>query len=106
MGRNTLVLPASALPRTLVPLLVRAGVLYVLLRALLAGVSLVATGETGGSPDSPLGTVIATIVGLVDIRRRGEFVLWYNLGVGRWQIAMLYMSIAALGESLVVALSR
>jgi lipopolysaccharide export LptBFGC system permease protein LptF len=48
--------------------------------------------------------VICAVVGIVDLRRRRETMLWENLGVSTLQLASLFMLVAAIGE-LLLALS-
>ena len=64
-------------------LLARYAVLWVLLRSLASLALLVAGGSLGPSPGFSLRfAVLLAVVAYVDLRRRGERILWANLGVG------------------------
>lgn len=84
-------------------LLLRALVGYPLLRALLVVVALI-VGSVGGRGaadglESPVGVVVlAMVLGAVDIRRRGESILWANLGHSPLIAPCLFGAVALLGE--------
>jgi hypothetical protein len=88
---------ARSLPRTLAT---RAATLWVLVRMLIGVVFLLA--RTGGGaaprPNPVLVIAICTIVGIVDLRRRGEETLWSNLGVSRTQLVLVFVATAIVGE--------
>ncbi|MEO6526253.1 MAG: hypothetical protein ABIP93_06485 [Gemmatimonadaceae bacterium] len=78
-------------------LAMRAVVLWLLLRASLSMVLMVLSGLL---PNPIAIIVICTIVGIVDIRRRRETMLWHNLGVSTTQLASLFLLTAVTGEML------
>jgi hypothetical protein len=87
----------------------RAGVGYVLLRALLVAVTALlaefAGREAAASLSSPLGVVlISAAVGYADVRRRGELLFWANLGFPSAVPASIFALAAILGESLLYVL--
>jgi hypothetical protein len=98
--------------RALAPLRIialRAVVGYPMLRALLFVISALASAFAGQPViedfESPLGVVlIAAALGVVDIRRRGEAMLWGNLGFSQWTIAAIFAAAATLGEIVLRAL--
>ncbi len=86
-------------------LALRALVGYPLLRALvlvIAALLVTFAGEGAGDGlESPIGVVIlATAVGAADIRRRGESMLWANLGYPRVVTVGIFGVVALLGEIL------
>jgi hypothetical protein len=99
--------------RALAPLrilLLRALVAYPLLRLLLFVVTAIVADIAGGSVadglESPLGVVLlAMALGAVDIRRRGETILWADLGYSPIVAPSLFALTAMLGE-LLLALVR
>ena len=104
---TTLALPRAALRA----LLLRAGVLWVLLRMLLVAASLLAA-LTRDDPvevaKSALGNpvqvvVLCTVVGLIDVRRRKEIALWNNLGLSSTQLTLLFALVATVAELLLAA---
>jgi hypothetical protein len=87
-------LPGAALRA----LLLRAIVLWILVR-LLVGVAAAIVAEDGQSLNSPLGIImICGAIGLVDIRRRHERALWANLGISLVAIGIVFASIATIAE--------
>ena len=83
-------------------LLLRAAVLYGLLRALLQVSGVLSERVGAPSADSPTGIVILTmILGYIDLRRRREVTLWSNLGFSPVTITGIFASVAAIGEVLV-----
>lgn len=93
----------SALQRfePLMPLAIRALILYVLLRLLLGGISAASTSLGVVSPDSPAGIVLlVAVLGAIDLRRRGESVLWANLGYSLMATWGVFGAVAVSGELL------
>jgi hypothetical protein len=90
--------------RLLIPLrslLVRALVIHAGLRLLVAGVGAAAERSGGGSPDSPFGIVVlVTLLGAIDLRRRGEAMLWADLGYSPVVTAGVFGAVAFTGELL------
>ena len=88
---------ARSVPRTLA---MRGATLWVLIRMLIGVVFLLL--RTGGAeaprPNPVLIIAICAIVGLIDLRRRGEEMLWSNLGVSRTQLVLLFVATAIIGE--------
>src|SRR5262245_35071370 len=79
----------------------RAFVLWVLLRLAFAAVVLFAGEELSAMVASPGGmALICGIVGAVDVRVRGERILWANLGVGPILLCAIYGTAAIPGELL------
>jgi hypothetical protein len=75
-------------------LLPRAVIVWVLTRLVLAAVPLMAGQPFGLTPASRAGVVLLCgLLGLIDVRMRGESFLWANLGV---RPAWLFTSYAAL----------
>jgi hypothetical protein len=92
-------------------LAVRALVGYVLLRLLLVVVAALMAEFAGRGPadslQSPTGVVlIAAGVGYIDVRRRGESMLWANLGFAGWTAPALFATAAVVGELALAALRR
>jgi hypothetical protein len=88
-------LPGAALRA----LLLRAVVLWILVRLLVVAVGALMEGG-GPSLNSPLGVIlICCALGLVDIRRRHERVLWANLGISLVAAGTVFASIATIGET-------
>lgn len=84
-------------------LALRAAVGYLMLRALLLVVALLLVAFAGGGDvtqlGSPVGIVlVATAVGSIDIRRRGESLFWANLGYSPLVTRGLFTVMAVLGE--------
>jgi hypothetical protein len=92
--------------RTLAPLRVlvlRALLSYPLLRALLVVVAAIleafAGRGAGAGLESPVGIVLlATALGAVDIRRRGESLFWANLGYAPAIPPILFGAAALVGD--------
>ena len=95
-GSFTARLTASAALRAL---LVRAFVLWALLR-MMAGIAAAFAGRPGETPpNSPIGIVLlCVVVALIDVRRRQERALWANLGISLPVVAALFGAIAVTGE--------
>lgn len=85
-------------------LAVRALWTYPALRALIAVVAaftVTATGREEAAFESPVGVVIiAMLVGAIDVRRRGESLLWGNLGYSAFVPPAVFGLVAVLGELL------
>lgn len=92
-------LPGAALRA----LLLRAVVLWISVRLLVSVVGALAAALAGGGGpplNSPFGTIlISCALGLVDIRRRHERVLWANLGISLVAAGTVFASIATIGET-------
>ena len=100
-------LPAPQRVAPLRPLALRAAILYVLLRLLLAAVSAIGAGSDAPSFDSPFGIVLlVTALGAIDIRRRGESTLWANLGYPTIVSWGLFGAVALVGDLLLARLLR
>ncbi|MCE9601620.1 MAG: hypothetical protein K8S21_05310 [Gemmatimonadetes bacterium] len=85
--------------------MIRAFVLYALLRLLLGGISAAGTRLGVASPDSPVGIVLlVTVLGAIDLRRRGESMLWANLGFPLMAIWGVFGAVAISGELLLFML--
>lgn len=88
----------------LAPLAIRAVLMAVGLRLTLMVVSALLVSIGGDPVDNPLGIVgLNAALGIVDIHRRHEQMLWANLGYPFGVIAVLFAGVAAIIE-LVVAL--
>lgn len=98
-GRQEAVIAVGLPGAALRALLLRAVVLWILVRLLVGAVGAFAA-DSGQSPDSPLGVVLlCCALGLVDIRRRHERALWANLGISLVAVATIFASIATIGET-------
>ena len=88
-------------------ILPRATVLWALIRLAFAALPL-AVGEAVGSiSPSPIGIVLLSgVVGLIDVRVRGERVLWANLAVAPRALYAAYASAAIVAECLLALLLR
>jgi hypothetical protein len=87
------------------PLVLRALLGYPMLRALLfviaALIDAIAGAGAGSGLESPVGVVLlAAVLGAVDIRRRGEAMLWANLGYSPFVVPGLFGAAAVVGEML------
>jgi hypothetical protein len=83
-------------------LLVRAIMVYVLLRIALAFLGQVAHNGPGLPLDNPVGIVLLmALLGIIDIRVRQERLFWANLGYSMWNIGALFALVATAGECLV-----
>lgn len=84
------------------PLVLRAGVLFVVVHLILSALGVVAKANFA----NPSGVIILmTILGVIDLRRRSEVILWANLGYGRWLTSVIYGSVGLAGEVLWAAVS-
>jgi hypothetical protein len=82
-------------------LLTRAFVLYALIRIIVT-IATVGAGPDGPGFDNPAGIVaLVTILGVIDLRRRNERMLWQNLAYGTWQTSGLFTAVATVGELLI-----
>ena len=95
-------MPSAA--RVAIPIVMpRALVLWGLGRLLFAALPLAVGLQFGAISPSPIAVVLlAGVVGLVDVRVRGERVLWANLGVTAALLYTLY-AIAAIPAELLLA---
>ena len=85
----------------------RAVVGWVLVRLLVAALPLAAGGPCGSiSPPPAAVVVLAGIVGLVDVRVRGERLLWANLGVTVAGLWAMYAAAAIPAEFLLALVRR
>ncbi len=92
-------MPASRLLLPLMPLLTRAAVLWLILKVALLAIGAAAEAMGAPSPESPFGIVVLTgVLGTVDIARRGERMLWANLGYAPAVTAGLFVLAALVGE--------
>jgi hypothetical protein len=92
-------MPAPRVLLPLAPLLTRAAVLYLILKVALTVVGLLAGAAGAARPDTPFGLVVLTgVLGTVDIARRGERMLWANLGYAPAVTAMVFVLLALAGE--------
>ena len=91
-----------------IPVIVpRAVVVWVLVRLLVAAAPIAAGGAFGSISPPPAGVVVLTgIVGLVDVRVRGERILWANLGVAATGLWAMYAAAAIPAELLLALVLR
>ena len=88
-------------------ILPRADVLWALVRLVVAVAPLVAGAPFGSVPASPIGVVILCgFVGLIDVKRRRERVLWANLGVSRRALYVMFAAGAIPAECLLALIPR
>jgi hypothetical protein len=88
-------------------ILPRAAVLWALVRLIVAVAPLAAGGAFGSVPASPIGVVVLCgFVGLIDVHRRGERVLWANLGVPRRALYVMFAASAIPAECLLALIRR
>jgi hypothetical protein len=93
--------PALQRFEPLKPLVIRAAILYALLRVLLGAISAAGTRLNLASLDSPVGIVLlVAVLGAIDVRRRGEAMLWANLGYPLMAIRGVFAAVALSGELL------
>ena len=98
-GHGSRRMPASRLLLPLMPLLTRAAVLWLILKVALLAIGAAAEAMGAPSPESPFGIVVLTgVLGTVDIARRGERMLWANLGYAPAVTAGLFVLAALVGE--------
>jgi len=91
--------------KPLQPLAIRAFFLYGPLRLLLSGISGAAALVGAETPDSPAGIVLlVAVLGAIDMRRRGESMLWSNLGYPPLATAGVFGAVALSGELLLFVL--
>jgi hypothetical protein len=88
---------------------IRAVVGYPLLRALIfvtaALVGTLAGPEIASGLESPIGVVaLAGVLGLVDVRRRGETIFWANLGYSPAVAPSVFGLVAVVGELLLAGI--
>lgn len=85
----------------------RAVVVWGLVRLIVAALPLAAGGAFGSMTPHPAGVVVlAGIVGLVDVRVRGERLLWANLGVTVAGLWAMYAAAAIPAELLLSLVLR
>lgn len=83
----------------------RAVVLYLVLRLLITGLSAGGTELGAPSLESPFGIIVLfTTLGAIDLRRRGETLLWANLGYSTFVVWGLFGIVALIGEMLLALL--
>lgn len=81
-------------------LLRRAVILYALVRTIIGALAgAAARAGEAVTAEHPVGIVIlVALLGQIDVRRRGERLLWANLGVGLTDVALLFAAVAVAGE--------
>lgn len=88
-------------------LIPRGAIIWVFVRLLLAALPLAAGGAFGSLHPWPVAVVLLCgIAGAIDVRMRGERILWANLGVAPGALAATYAAPAIPGEILVALLLR
>jgi hypothetical protein len=92
-------------------LVLRAAVGYLMLRALLLVIALLLVAFAGGGDVTQLGSpagivLVATAVGEVDIRRRGETIFWANLGYSSLVSRGIFGVTAIFGEVILAWVMR
>ena len=76
-------------------------VLWGLTRLIFAALPLAVGAAFGSMPPSPIGVVfLSGAVGLIDVHRRGERILWANLGVTPKGLYAIYAAAAIAAECL------
>lgn len=84
----------------------RAVIVWVLTRLLFASLPLAIGEDFGSIPAPPIGIILlAGMIGIIDVRIRGERILWANLGVTREAVYVVY-AIAAIPAECLLALAR
>lgn len=88
-------------------LVLRAIIVYPMLRALLFVVAALteafAGPGTASGLDNPVGVIaLSGALGAFDVRRRGETLFWQNLGYPRWTAAGLFGLVALVGTVLMM----
>lgn len=74
-------------------------ILWGLVRLLIVALALAAQLTASDLKPNPFGVaMLCGLVGLVDIRRRGERALWGNLGVSTRTLVAVYVAAATIGE--------
>ncbi|MDB4883021.1 MAG: hypothetical protein JWL95_1787 [Gemmatimonadetes bacterium] len=97
-----------------IALAARAAASWALLRTLITAVFLLvppteATATRVAEPSSPnpiAVILLCVIVGIVDLRRRREIMLWGNLGVSLAQLTLFFAVIATIGELFIALVLR
>lgn len=85
----------------------RALVVWGLSRVIFAAVQMAAGTSPAVSQPQPYAVVlVASLLGLLDVRVRGEGVLWANLGVGSVLLFLLYAAAALAGEVVLALVPR
>lgn len=88
-------------------ILPRALVVWGLSRLIFAAVQLAASMSPASYPPPPIAVVmVAGLLGMLDVRVRGERILWANLGVGSGLLYLLYAAAAIPGEVVLALVSR
>lgn len=86
-------------------LLIRAAVLYALIRVVVTAAT-AGAGPDGPGFDNPVGIVIlVAVLGAIDLHRRNEQMLWRNLGYGAWHTVGMFAVVATAGEFLIALLA-
>ena len=85
----------------------RALVLWALIRLAFAMLPLSGGAPIGSMPVPAIGIVMLTsVVGLIDVRARGERMLWANLGVPAYAICAVYAAAAIPAEIILAIVVR
>lgn len=85
----------------------RALVAWGLSRLIFAAVQLAGGMTPASFPPPPAAVVlVAGLLGLFDVRMRGERILWANLGAGSGLLFAAYAAAAVLGEAVLALASR
>ena len=85
----------------------RALVLWALIRLAFAMLPLSGGAPIGSIPVPPIGIVMLTcVVALIDVRARGERILWANLGVTSYAICAVYAAAAVPAEIILAIVVR
>lgn len=94
--------------RVAIPVIVpRALIVWGLVRLILAALPMALGMSPGTFPPPPVAVALLTgLLGLLDVRVRGERMLWANLGVGSGLLYLLYAAAAIPGEVMLALLSR
>jgi hypothetical protein len=88
-------------------LMLRAFVLWAVLRVIVEIASAFAAQAGETPPDSPIGIVLlCVVVAYIDVRRRQERALWANLGISLPIVAGIFGAIAVTGEVVLALLRR
>jgi hypothetical protein len=94
------VTPARGAAAVAIPIVVpRALLLWLLTRLAIAVLPLSIGGSFGSLQPHPFALVLLCgVVGLIDIRRRHEWILWANLGISPLGLAAIYATAAVPAE--------
>jgi hypothetical protein len=85
----------------------RAVVVWALTRLVFAALPLAISEPFGSIPPSPIAVVLlAGVVGLIDVRIRGERILWANLGAKPMTLYAIYAAAAVPAECLLALALR